>query len=1106
MIGEKTHFHKFHAKFWILSAILLTWWFGFHSPSTQPTLHRHTAPPQAHWIRTTDTTQYTGSFRKDYHLTGQIKSGWIGISSYGGYELLCNGNPVGAQTYWRPTRGFQNGLTERGQKIETKEPIIAYNFPREYQWSGHRNDHVVIFYDLSKHLRKGKNSLCLDIESRLSNPSVIAFGELHFQNGTTQKIHSDSTWLAQGSPGKLRQNHWVNPKVDVQHWPNAVELTGPSKQFLSLVPKGFFALPPPSQWIASGLASKETTWESEFKITSADSSCLKILSHHNYWIWVNGTRLQPSNISKKGYSEGQWLLAWEGRKPLATPPGLLDPDETDSLFGGKRFASPRHGDPTVNDFKRYENVQNRTRDRPNQTGKIEETPDDEPRGREQDPYGFLEEPEAATPHTVVRKRFPAQLHAYDISALLHPGNNLIKIRQLNHNDIGYSSSQGMRVSISGGVINTEGQLTLDFEKLTWNVSNGNSEAKVQQGLHIHQSDLATLKFLGTPQGSPSFLSLFIALTVMLLVSLTPAKYIGQGFTRICFLFVILSILYYILAETFRERSEILWVLQLTNLTVALLWLCSIIMIILRSRSSRLISKQGHYWLCGALLLTTFILRAWNIEHQPIDDDEYASIQACLSIIKTGVPQIAGDIWYSRSPLYHYAAAAFSMIFGGHLAAIRLYSVLLSVLTGWVLWLICARHLRSRLIATIALLIFALHPFLIFSGHIARFYQQQQFTVLLMIYLFIEGFLYTRSKWHRAGAVALFAAATLSQEISISFVPVFFLLYLLFGKGVKITWDVKTLCYIFLAGLLIGLDIALFKVKCLTRSVGVSPNVEATIAPTFWDLGNIASMFIGYSRLHLTLSFFYFISLVYSMRRGAKKYIVLHMVLLISILSFNLLITSSSYRYMYSIIPIWILLGAHGIQVFTWWSSLHIGSRYRPILSLTAVTFVVLSFSPWRILSSYQEKILGDPISALGYVKENFRPNDKVMITEPHPHAAKLEVGQVDYDLVIPILYDFAYNDQGLLRDRNGNAAVVNRLAQLQTIFSSTDRLWIVVNREKFRSRKKNIRWEYPGAREELFLRENCSLEYRSYLWSVFLWDSAEGKLKTFRTEDSLWVE
>ena len=48
---------------------------------------------------------------------------------------------------------------------------------------------------------------------------------------------------------------------------------------------------------------------------------------------------------------------------------------------------------------------------------------------------------------------------------------------------------------------------------------------------------------------------------------------------------------------------------------------------------------------------------------------------------------------------------------------------------------------------------------------------------------------------------------------------------------------------------------------------------------------------------------------------------------------------------------------------------------------------------------------------------------------------------------------------------------VGSLRQFQEVCRRHDRVWILLNREKFRSRGKNLRWEYPGARFELFVRE-----------------------------------
>ncbi len=1075
---------KTSSAFWLSLCCLLTWWFLSGQSRQGITLHRYHAPAASHWISTQQDQHYTGCFRKEITCLTEIERAWVAVSSEGGFELLCNGNPIGAQTYWRPTRPFQNGLTEAGQRITSTEPLIAYNFPREYQWSGHRNDLLLTFFDLTPYLRKGKNSLCLEIEARASSPAAIAFGSIQLRGGKTISINTDESWKAEPVPLSLRQNHWTQTQQNVSHWRNA-KLQERSKSFLSPVPPHLFQNCIPKKWIHSSDKSKTSEFSASFSHSRA-SGILTLLTHSNYWLWINDHLVEPTRYQKNTYNGGEWDVTWEGRRPLATPPVLLDPDETHSFFGGKRFTDPRHGDPTTNDFKRYENTLNRTRERPNQTGEIFLDDPDEEKGRLQDPYGFLEEPETAIPHSLLRERHQPTLQGFDISQLLRSGENTIRLRLIT-DPISQNTPAQFAISGSDGLA-----------ELVWN-------EEAIEGTLIHAKDLPALKFMGTCSHQIQL----GRLGVIFLILTGLFSLLGQRLQLLKTPAILISALFglaLILQSCFQERSEALWFLSNTwsyGVPFGVLFL----MIVIRfwpkgAGANRSLSR----WALPLLLILTFLLRAWKIDHQPIDDDEYASIQAILSIVETGKPQIADEIWYSRSPLYHYAAAGVAKVFGSHIWSLRLYSVLLSVLTGWFLYYLARRSLRSDGLAAVALLIFALHPFLIFSGHIARFYQQQQLMVMIMLFLFIEGFLRARSVKARVGAILVFAAAVLSQEISISFVPVFAVLYLLFGKGAPLKWDFKSSLYLLFAGTLILADIALFQVKCLTRSVGVSPNVEATLSPTFWELGNLFSMFIGYSRLHLALSIFYLFSLIYSLRRGNRYFITLHLMLLISIIAFNFLITSVSFRYMYSIIPLWILLGVHGLEIFSRWiSSKTHPSKASPIRWI-ATTIVILSFAPWRIAGSYDKKILGDPISSLAYVRSQLRPNDKVMITEPHPHAAKIELGRVDYDLALPILYDFTYNNKGVLRDRNGNAVVVNRLAHLQRIFREEKRVWIIVNREKLRSRKKNIRWEYPGAREELFLRENCDLKYRSYLWSVFLWDQSSGNTRSFRNESDSYLE
>jgi hypothetical protein len=154
--------------------------------------------------------------------------------------------------------------------------------------------------------------------------------------------------------------------------------------------------------------------------------------------------------------------------------------------------------------------------------------------------------------------------------------------------------------------------------------------------------------------------------------------------------------------------------------------------------------------------------------------------------------------------------------------------------------------------------------------------------------------------------------------------------------------------------------------------------------------------------------------------------------------------------------------------------------------------VVLSWSPWRIPNTYEMRLLGDSTGCVRWVKSQMRPGDKLAITEPHTHAAFMEAGKVDYDIAIPLLYDFAVFRDGRLVDRNGGGELVSSLDDLVRVMEKDERVWILLNREKFRTRGKNMRWEYPGARFEMFLRKNCELKYRTYLWHAYLWDPSRG--------------
>lgn len=1080
-------------------------------------------PAEAQWIRTVDEIQATGCFRQDFLLKGDTEHAWVCIAAQGGFELIVNGDPVGSWTYWRPTRPFQNGMSAAGQRLTSSDPAMALNFPREYQWSGHANEKTPVYFDIRPYLRKGINTVCVETEGRKAKPAFILTGGIHLKDGTFVPINSNAVWLAEPVPVNATQVEWIMPGARPEGWRKAEVWTRGPRTGVTAVPAGAYAQPFEGKWV--GLAPLENQqgydelvlrWDAK---VSGVETFLRVAASAPYSVSLNGRSVRPVSRAKAPLANGGWLVGWEGRRPLATMPTLLDPDETGSAFAGYRFETPRHGDPTENDFKRYENNLNRTRERPNATeqGELldEKFTEGAGKGRLPDPYGYDEEISLVVPLEVSRNRTEEAYHSYGLSELVRSGENELRIRCLPSVDTGYARSQMRRIAAE---LSTDGVKTiLPTGSRAWRVEGGGGSVEAAGFDSLGDvSQLPPVTFIGNDMPPRPWKVLALCLGLLagggmwLLRNRVPSRFVES-----CAWFAVCGLLTFGLRSAFFERSEFIW-FRMENwcgwVLLAALCIAAFAPVALRLTGKLRSHGVGKRRLAFIFLMVfCFLLRAWKVDAQPIDDDEFASIQGVASIVKTGVPEIGEGIWYTRSPLYHYAAAAVAAVTGTNLWTLRLFSVAAGVATAWAVWWLCGICFRNRWIAVGAVTLFALHPFLIFTSHIARFYQQQQLLVTLTALFLIKGFVQNGGPRWILATVFCFGAAILSQEISIGFAPSLLLTYLLFGRDLPWRWELKALLGGVIIGSLVAIDILVFQLKCLTWTSGVSPNVEATIAPNFWELGNLTSMFIGYSRLHLFASVFIPFSFIWALRRGDRPVLALHTLLLTAIVFTNFLVTSASFRYQYAYITLWLPLCVHGLSVVSRLAMISLRREGAPrrmgsALAVLGGLAIIISFSPWRIMGSYDETLLGNPITPLRFVKGNMRADDKVMITEPHPHAAKMELGKADYDLVLPILYDFAYWDDGVLRDRNGDAEVVNRLSQLQDIFATEERVWIVVNREKLRSRTRNIRWEYPGAREEYFLRRNCQLVFRSYLWHVYLWDRNENRYHPFRSEPGGWTE
>jgi hypothetical protein len=1095
--------------------------------------------PAASWITKNGSQQSMACFRLDLEIPSKIENAWIAVASNGGYEVLINGKQSAHLYLLSPTHPFQDGLSEFGQRLNPRAPAVAVDFPREYEWHHHDNAELPTKVNLTTSLHPGHNALCVQVETNGTQPAMILSGEVLLATGERIPIRSETGWRVESVPQRIPQDSWTLPNFPVNDWERAEALSW-RRPFWTLIPDGAYETPFVGRVLRPTLNDSVTWVEQDFDVTKGVSDAfLRIVSDTPYQVWINDRYVRPPIRADGVLAFGPWFLREVVRSPidykLENPAESLDQNYVDTLLPGQLKERPQSTDPVTNNFIPDQQAIRGSSNQPYSPGLLPPSNSAQntvPQGTT--PYANPQTPESVTPPALGKDRRNSEFCVYGIGPLLHKGRNTIRIGLYKRDYALFAQSREPFIAFDGGVSSS------DSSKETFASDNGtrcyvvdptdgrtiSQLPAVGETIEPHLLPPKTVFQQVSPDWPWGWLTLavfFVSAVALLLLTK-----ISTGFQKVIERAEVPGAILVswicgalLLRSTMLERSDALYwrfpafwaiLLAVGLLAASVVWML---------QNRELLAEPwvrigqwkrgstGWLWLIavGFAIVACFALRAWRIDVQPPDADEYTSLQAVLSITKHGVPEYQPGIWYTRSALYHYLAAGVALLTGSNIYTLRLLSVLFACATAALVWKMTEELTRNRIYALAATLLFSVEPYLVYTGHVARFYQQHQFFNLLGLYLFIRGFVLNTGMRDRYLAVATFLAGMLSQEITVLQAVPIGICYVLFGRNRRWPDEIRILWASACAACFVVLDVAFHLIKCLTPLEGVSPRVEAKIGWCVEKIVNFFALFISYSRLHLFLSVFFIPGFIQALRRKQTVATCQYIYLLVSLITVNLLITSKGYRYQYYLIPLWIILSIHGVAecvrlLIPAWKS-------RPARMCLASVWAVLaicSFAPWRMLNSYDVSLGGNSTQPLAYVRQNFRSGDKLAITEPYPDAAFVETGRCDYDISVPILYDFSYRRSGRLVDRNGGGEVIGSLDDLQRVIAKTDRLWIVFDRNTLRARGQPVAWLYPAGRLQLYLQNNFKLVFRSYLWSVYLWDKQEGRYSTFREKPGNWFE
>ena len=630
-----------------------------------------------------------------------------------------------------------------------------------------------------------------------------------------------------------------------------------------------------------------------------------------------------------GLETGEWIFNNLRNFDPPTPPEILDPQESIQAFGQQRFEA--RGIKWKTCASRWDRI-----------------------ARKNSPRAMIH---SGLPKPCRADLGRAGFNAFNLAGLLHPGRNTIAIR-LDRLVLSDPAVWPGQVAVNGEVSYADGRRGCLVSDGAWSSREGGAalhssvSAIAMRAARVAEETLPVLKYQGVPSPRDSLpawtipaalaasLALLVVaglLTIVRLVfrrreggvrmGLRPSPVaVAAALLRdalVPFTVVLGTVI--LLCAALGERSEQLWFLRPDTWRWSLCrsprsWVLALAFVRLLGLSGRAWLRKtavaawyvvrelprGHLWwfaIAGLLLLGLY-LRGYALDFQGVAEDEYASVEAILSIARTGVPSyVPPAVWYTRSPLYHYLTAGVVRLFGENLWSLRLPAAAFGVGTCLLIYFCGSRLFRRPWLGMAAMAMATLHPEMIFSGHQVRFYEQQQFFSLLMFFCFCKGFVLQSAQSYRYLTLAAFLAAVLSQEITAVAALQLTGGYLLFAANEPWRRNFKLIIVTACVVAVIGLDWLVYQTHCMTRLEGFGPTMQAEIGPHFWEPYNFVTLFLGYSRLHVVLTAMFFLGLPAVLRERNRVSLALHFFLLSGIVLTNLLVTKYRHGYQRWLFPL-----------------------------------------------------------------------------------------------------------------------------------------------------------------------------------------------------------
>ena len=489
-----------------------------------------------------------------------------------------------------------------------------------------------------------------------------------------------------------------------------------------------------------------------------------------------------------------------------------------------------------------------------------------------------------------------------------------------------------------------------------------------------------------------------------------------------------------------------------------------------------------------ICILSLLIRLKNLGYLSYWGDEGFSYLAVKGILQHGYPLYPSGHIYFKAILYMYILSFFSLFLGVNEFTLRLVSVLASVITLPVLYII-GKKFFNKAVALFSVVILAFSSWETEYSRIAGYYPLLQLFYLLSLYFFYLGFFEGKKKYKYLATIFLVLTPMLHQ---IGLALIFVYLYLLIIEGVKrflkkdslISFVVVSVFYVFIQ---IN-EIFFWKVGYVYTPE--DDRLTSILAEYFghFNLHYFREFKIAFPSMSLIILAGFILLLGFVLtnlvqkklkeNKELKQWLFLSLAFLLPLLFMGFVKSHLQPRYIYFLRPLFILLFSYGlfklVQIFIKLGFKPFKSRLKTDLSrtqslLTVAIFLLIGVLTVNGLSltrirqiinrEYQDRIFTNLITRTGrpehpdhksvgeFLKGQVKEDDVVIAI--HMVFQYIYAGKADYWLWSggPGTWDGWEETEDGFRDVYTGAKWINNLTDLKRVIdqNKNTRVWLITS-------------------------------------------------------------